>query len=145
MENDFFKPTHPTKVWKILYFFLTLPLFYSFFLKSSQININPKSFSLSCLNNSWVFCWLTHYFRPMDSKWPSTEDTDFLSVQLDCYWQSNSALTVLSVQLQSSWIQLNRQKVSIFRRRPFTDHRTNIVNYNFNLFCWCQKWFLPSN
>ena len=22
MENDFFKPTHPTKVWKIPYFFI---------------------------------------------------------------------------------------------------------------------------
>ena len=30
MENDFFKPTHPTKVWKIPYFFF-------FFLKPSLI------------------------------------------------------------------------------------------------------------
>ena len=29
MENDFFKPTHPTKVWKIPYFF------YFLFLKAS--------------------------------------------------------------------------------------------------------------
>ena len=26
MENDFFKPTHPTKVWKIPYFFLKASL-----------------------------------------------------------------------------------------------------------------------
>ena len=37
MENDFFKPTHPTKVWKIPYFFFFKPSVREAF-KNKKIN-----------------------------------------------------------------------------------------------------------
>ena len=42
MENDFFKPTHPTKVWKIPYFF------FEPFPKQISYNMNMVYILLKC-------------------------------------------------------------------------------------------------
>ena len=46
MEDDFFKPTHPTKVWKNPYYFLTF---------KASLNQNFIAFSAICFKN--IFCY----------------------------------------------------------------------------------------
>ena len=58
VENDFFKPTHPTEVWKIPHFFLKPSLTYSF-----KLYIWIVFLTTSCANfiyDIFIFLWILY-------------------------------------------------------------------------------------
>ena len=104
MENDFFKPTHPTKVWKIPYFFLKASLNNYIFIKTRNLSIFMKNFSLSRIKNN-----RPHFFVSLPSPTLHSLQTDivFKSFSYNQHVSKlSSSLSIslsLSIYLSFSW------------------------------------------